>query len=104
MFGEHETPVLGIVENMSTFRCPDCGGEHAIFDEGGGRDLAEETDLPFLGQIPIDPAIRAGGDDGQPVVLDHDEGDETPTAFKEFVDTTADMQGVVRRRKATEGR
>jgi ATP-binding protein involved in chromosome partitioning len=104
MFGEHETPVLGIVENMSSFRCPDCGGEHAIFDEGGGRDLAEETDLPFLGQIPIDPAIRAGGDDGQPVVLDHDEGDETPTAFKEFVDTTADMQGVVRRRKATEGR
>ena len=96
MFGEHETPVLGIVENMSTFHCPDCGGEHAIFGEGGGREFADEVEMPFLGEIPLDPAIREGGDDGAPVV--RDEG-ETADALREFVATTADMQGIVHRRR-----
>jgi ATP-binding protein involved in chromosome partitioning len=96
MFGEHETPVLGIVENMSTFRCPDCGGDHAIFGEGGGRTLADEVELPFLGEIPLDPAIRKGGDEGKPMVLqDSDTGD----AFREFVQQTANMQGIVHRNR-----
>jgi len=98
MFGEHETPVLGIVENMSSFHCPDCGSEHPIFGEGGGRDLAEAVEMPFLGSIPIDPAIREGGDDGAPIV--REEGDPAE-AFREFVATTADMQGVVHRRRAS---
>ncbi len=93
MFGEHETPVLGIVENMSTFVCPDCGGSHDIFGSGGGESFAEETDMPFLGSIPLDPAIREGD---TPIVLG--EG-ETPTAVREFVEKTADMQGVVHRRR-----
>jgi ATP-binding protein involved in chromosome partitioning len=97
MFGEHETPVLGIVENMSSFRCPDCGGEHAIFGEGGGERFAEEVDMPFLGSIPLDPAIRQGGDGGEPIVLG--EG-ETSEAFREFVGKTANMQGIVHRRRA----
>ncbi len=96
MFGEHETPVLGIVENMSTFQCPDCGGEHPIFGSGGGRDLADEVELPFLGEIPIDPAIREGGDDGQPMVLGES---ETSDALREFAEMTADMQGIVHRRQ-----
>ncbi|WP_436935507.1 Mrp/NBP35 family ATP-binding protein [Halovenus marina] len=96
MFGEHETPVLGIVENMSTFHCPDCGGEHAIFGEGGGRRLADEVDLPFLGEIPLDPAIREGGDEGKPVVLQ--DGD-TGEAFRDFVRQTANMQGIVHRNR-----
>ena len=96
MFGEHETPVLGIVENMSTFHCPDCGSTHPIFGEGGGHTLAEEADLPFLGEIPIDPAIREGGDQGKPVVLQES---ETGDAFREFVRETADMQGIVHRNR-----
>jgi ATP-binding protein involved in chromosome partitioning len=100
MFGEHETPVLGVVENMSTFRCPDCGSEHAIFDEGGGERLAAGADLPFLGSIPIDPAIREGGDGGEPIVLDKG---ETGDALREFVGKTADMQGIVHRRRASSG-
>ena len=96
MFSEHNTPVLGIVENMSTFQCPDCGGEHAIFGSGGGRDLADEIDLPFLGEIPIDPAIREGGDDGAPMVLTET---ETGESLREFARTTADMQGIVHRRR-----
>ncbi len=96
MFGEHETPVLGIVENMSAFRCPDCGNEHAIFGEGGGQRLAGSVDMPFLGEIPMDPAVREGGDGGRPLVLD---GGETSDALRGFTRRTANMQGIVHRRR-----
>ncbi len=99
MFGKHETPVLGIVENMSSFKCPDCGSEHAIFGEGGGEAFAEEMSMPFLGQIPLDPSIRERGDAGEPIVF----GDgETPDAFRSFVEKTANNQGFVNRRRASE--
>jgi len=99
MFGKHETPVLGIVENMSSFKCPDCGSEHAIFGDGGGEEFAEEMSMPFLGQIPLDPSIRERGDAGEPIVF----GDgETPDAFRSFVEKTANNQGFVNRRRASE--
>ncbi|GAB7093044.1 Mrp/NBP35 family ATP-binding protein [Halolamina litorea] len=94
MFGKHETPVLGIAENMSSFRCPDCGSQHEIFGEGGGRELADESDLPFLGGVPLDPEIRAGGDEGKPVVLT--EG-ETADAFRVLTENVANNIGVIRR-------
>ncbi len=97
MFGRHETPVLGIVENMSTFTCPDCGSRHDVFGAGGGREFAEEVEMPFLGEIPLDPAVREGGDDGRPLVLDQES--ETGAAFREFVRETARNQGVVHRRR-----
>jgi ATP-binding protein involved in chromosome partitioning len=97
MFGKHETPVLGIAENMSSFHCPDCGSEHDIFGEGGGRSLAEENDLPFLGGIPLDPSIRQGGDEGKPVVLR--EG-ETADAFRVLTENVANNVGVIRRQGA----
>jgi len=97
MFGRHDTTVLGIVENMATFVCPDCGGDHDIFGSGGGRDFAEETEMPFLGEIPLDPSVREGGDDGKPMVLD--EGSETGEAFRQFVYRTANNQGIVHRKR-----
>jgi len=99
MFGKHETPVLGVVENMSSFKCPDCGSEHAIFGDGGGEAFAEEMSMPFLGQIPLDPSIRERGDAGEPIVFG--EG-ETPDAFRSFVEQTANNQGFVNRRRASE--
>ncbi|MCU4718294.1 Mrp/NBP35 family ATP-binding protein [Halapricum hydrolyticum] len=99
MFGKHETPVLGIVENMSSFKCPDCGSEHAIFGDGGGEAFAEEMSMPFLGRIPLDPAIRERGDAGEPIVFG--EG-ETAGAFRSFVEKTANNQGFVNRRRASE--
>ncbi|MFB6129375.1 MAG: P-loop NTPase, partial [Salinigranum sp.] len=48
MFGKHDTNVLGIVENMAGFRCPNCGSFHDIFGSGGGKALAEDNDLPYL--------------------------------------------------------
>ena len=94
MFARHDTPVLGIVENMSSFVCPDCGNEHDIFGAGGGEDFAAENEMPFLGSIPLDPSIRTGGDEGAPIVLD--EGD-TAEAFDRMVAETADMVGILNR-------
>lgn len=102
MFGKHDTPVLGIVENMSGFVCPDCGSEHDIFGSGGGQEFADEVEMPFLGDIPLDPAVREGGDSGAPIVLEGDS--ETGGAFRAFADETAKMQGIVRRRKASSQR
>ncbi|WP_435063867.1 Mrp/NBP35 family ATP-binding protein [Halobaculum sp. EA56] len=97
MFGKHDTNVLGIVENMSGFVCPDCGNEHEIFGKGGGKRFAADNDLPFLGGIPLDPSVRAGGDGGEPVVLD-DESSEVGDAFKLVTENVANNVGVVRRR------
>jgi ATP-binding protein involved in chromosome partitioning len=69
MWKRVEVPVLGVVENMSGFDCPSCGHHEDIFARGGGRKLAEREGLPFLGEIPIVPAIRGAGDVGKPVVL-----------------------------------
>ena len=101
MFGKFETPVLGVVENMSGFVCPDCGNAHDIFGNGGGEEFAEESDMPFLGDLPLDPRVREGGDDGKPIVLG--EG-ETAEKFREFVGETADMQGVVHRNRVARSR
>ncbi|MGC3998304.1 MAG: Mrp/NBP35 family ATP-binding protein [Anaeromyxobacter sp.] len=68
MFDKVSIPVLGLVENMSAFVCPHCRHETAIFDKGGARTAAERMGIPFLGEVPIDLAIREGGDQGVPVV------------------------------------
>jgi len=62
--------VLGVVENMSGYTCPKCGYHEALFKSGGGRKMAEKLEIPFLGSIPIDPAIVIGGDAGKPFVLE----------------------------------
>ncbi|MAF26267.1 MAG: P-loop NTPase [Gemmatimonadota bacterium] len=60
-------PILGLVENMSAFACPDCGESADLFGAGGGERAARELELPFLGRIPVDPAVTASGDDGVPL-------------------------------------
>jgi len=68
MFDKVSIPVLGLVENMSSFVCPHCRQETPIFDHGGARRASEKMGIRFLGEIPIDLAIRQGGDTGVPVV------------------------------------
>jgi len=70
MFRRLQVPVLGLVENMAHYTCPECGHVEHIFGSGGGERTAAQLDIPFLGAIPIDPAVVAGGDSGRPVVLD----------------------------------
>jgi ATP-binding protein involved in chromosome partitioning len=67
MLREIGVPVAGVVENMSCFVAPDTGAVYRPFGEGGGRRLAEEYGVPFLGEIPLDPEIRAASDEGTPV-------------------------------------
>jgi len=96
MFGKHDTPVLGIAENMASFQCPDCGSNHDIFDAGGGQKFAETHDMPLLGSIPLDPAVRTGSDEGAPIVLEGDS--ETGTALRDMTERVADNVGIINRR------
>ena len=68
MFRKVGVPILGIVENMSFFHCPQCGSRTDVFGHGGGQREATRLEAPFLGEIPLDAAIREGGDSGRPVV------------------------------------
>ncbi|MBI3318603.1 MAG: Mrp/NBP35 family ATP-binding protein [Candidatus Omnitrophica bacterium] len=69
MFEKVKVPILGVVENMSGFLCSHCGKTTDIFDRGGGERAAEALKLPFLGNIPLVPDVRAGSDSGHPIVL-----------------------------------
>ena len=69
MFRTMEVPILGLVENMSYFLCPHCQERTDIFAHGGARQAAARYAVPFLGELPIEPAIRQGGDQGVPVVV-----------------------------------
>jgi ATP-binding protein involved in chromosome partitioning len=59
MFTKLEVPVLGIVENMSAYQCPECGHIDHVFGSGGGQRTSEELGVPLLGSIPLDPAVVA---------------------------------------------
>ena len=78
MFRKVEIPILGMVENMSGFQCPDCGKTYDIFGKGGARDKAEELQVPFLGGLPIDITVRTAGDEGR--LANVIESDETARA------------------------
>jgi ATP-binding protein involved in chromosome partitioning len=69
MFKQLEVPIIGVIENMSYFVCPNCAEKHELFGRGGGERIAKTFDAPFLGQVPLQLNVRLGGDEGQPVVL-----------------------------------
>lgn len=81
-----DLPVLGVVENMSGFTCPKCGEHMSIFGVDGGRTMAEEMGVPYLGAIPIEPEVVASGDSGIPMVKAHPHS-ETAKAFGRMVRT-----------------
>lgn len=68
MFQKVEVPVLGVIENMSTHICSQCGHEEHIFGEGGGQKMAQQYDIDLLGALPLDMSIRAAVDEGKPTV------------------------------------
>jgi ATP-binding protein involved in chromosome partitioning len=72
MFRQLDVPLFGVVENMSYLELPD-GSRMDVFGAGGGERLAREAGIPFIGAIPMDPAVRQGGDTGQPVVIAYPE-------------------------------
>ena len=88
MFRKTEVPLLGVVENMSVFICPDCGHAHHIFGEGGARKTAMELRAPFLGEIPLLPRIRQTSDAGTPVMVESPDGPEAK-AFAQVAEKVA---------------
>ncbi len=78
-------PIIGVVENLSGFVCPHCGKKTEIFQSGGGKKMAQDTKVPFLGSIPIDPTVGLDSDKGQPFVISHKDS-AAAKAFTEIVD------------------
>lgn len=99
MFQKHETPVLGVVENMSSFICPSCGDEHGLFGTEGADGIVDKYDVPLLGRIPIHPDFGADGTSG-PIVKDDDS--EVQSHIEEVVGEIADRIGETNRRKVAE--
>jgi ATP-binding protein involved in chromosome partitioning len=79
-----EMPIIGVIENMSGFVCPNCGVRVDIFQSGGGKKIAEELDIPFLGSIPIDQKICEDSDRGLPFIIQHKDSPASK-AFTEIV-------------------
>jgi Mrp family chromosome partitioning ATPase len=79
-----DMPVLGVIENMSGFVCPKCGEVVDIFKQGGGQQVAERMNTPFLGQIPIEPGMVASGDSGKPFIVT-DPKSKTTEVFRAIV-------------------
>ena len=69
MFEKLNVPIIGVVENMSHFICPNCDDKHYIFGEGGAKKIGEQFDMPFLGEIPLNAGIMAGSDLGKPIMI-----------------------------------
>lgn len=93
MFHRVEVPILGLVENMAYFICPDNGKKYNIFGSGGGERLAQEAEIPFLGRVPIDPRIVVGGDTGNPIVLTSPDCDASK-AFQEIAESVAQQVSI----------
>ena len=85
-------PVIGVVENMSGFVCPHCGERTELFKSGGGGEMADDMDIPFLGAVPFDPAIVLAADSGEPFVVKHPES-ETGRIFAALVAPILSLKG-----------
>jgi len=89
MFDKVNIPIVGIVENMSYFICDGCGKQHDIFSRGGAERAAERFKIPYLGDIPITPALREGGDKGVPILIQ----EPNSIVSKRFLEIAARLAG-----------
>ncbi len=85
-------PVLGVIENMSGFVCPECNKTVDIFKSGGGEQMAQEMNIPFLGKIPLDPAVVEAGDSGKPFVYFYSKT-QTAKIMEEIIDKLIQKKG-----------
>lgn len=94
MFRKLNVPVLGIVENMSYFVCPHCGERTDVFGYGGARDASRTMNVPFLGEVPLNPEIRVRGDSGTPFVMSSSPNPEAEV-FRKIAQAVAGQVSVV---------
>ena len=103
MFRKLKAPILGIIENMSYYHCSHCGQRDDIFGHGGAREASEKTEIPFLGEIPLDAHIRVSSDGGRPVAL---ESSDSPAAraFHEIAGRLAERISLANAAAGTQGK
>ena len=94
MFEKVRVPVMGVVENMSYFKCDSCDKRHAIFGSGGGELLAKKFNTQLLAEIPLLPQVREGGDQGKPIVM-RDPSSEVAAAFRELARKVAQQVSIL---------
>ncbi len=99
MFQRVNVPVLGIIENMSYFLCPQCGTRSDIFGHGGARHEAERLKVPFLGEVPLEMTIRETSDAGLPVVATQPDGPHAKV-YRAIAEKVRDQLGIAQERKA----
>ncbi|MFP6605173.1 MAG: Mrp/NBP35 family ATP-binding protein [Myxococcota bacterium] len=100
MFEKVEVPVLGVIENMSYFTPPELPDKkYYIFGEGGGKRISDELGVDFLGEVPIDPSIVEGGDQGRPIVV-HSPDSQAAAAFQRLADTVVRKLAVLAARNS----
>ncbi|QRV15286.1 Mrp/NBP35 family ATP-binding protein [Haloterrigena salifodinae] len=99
MFQKHDTPVLGVVENMSSFICPSCGDQHGLFGTEGAQTIVDKYDTPLLGQIPIHPDFGAEGSEG---ALVKDETSEVQETLADLVADVSDRVGMTNRQRVAD--
>jgi ATP-binding protein involved in chromosome partitioning len=92
MFKQVEVEVLGLIENMSYFVCPNCSEKTEIFSHGGGERTSQEYRVPFLGKVPLETDVRMGGDNGIPIVI----GDSATPAAQAFVEISEKLAGRIK--------
>jgi ATP-binding protein involved in chromosome partitioning len=91
-------PVIGIIENMSSYVCPNCGTKLDIFTSGGGKKIANELDIPFLGSIPIDQKICEDADKGAPFIVEHPDS----AASKSFMEIVKKVESFLKSKEKME--
>ncbi|MBN2455275.1 MAG: P-loop NTPase [Sedimentisphaerales bacterium] len=92
--GQLKLPVIGVLENMSGFVCPKCGEKTDIFKSGGGEKMAREMNVPFLGEIPIDPQIVRACDSGKPFVYHYNQS-QTAKAFEKILNPILELDSSI---------
>jgi MinD-like ATPase involved in chromosome partitioning or flagellar assembly len=92
-------PIIGVIENMSGFVCPKCGTDIDIFKVGGGKKIADDLSVPFLGRIPIDPEICRDSDNGVAFIIEHVDS----LATKAFTEIVKKIERFLERKERLEG-
>jgi ATP-binding protein involved in chromosome partitioning len=88
MFRDLNVPVLGVVENMSFYKCPECGRVEYLFGQGGGESVSRRMGVELLGQIPLERLVREGGDSGEPAIIGRPDSDSA-VAFQKLAQVIA---------------
>ena len=94
MFDKLNVPLLGVIENMSHFDCPDCSSKHYIFGKGGAQKISEKHNIPFLGEVPLNSGIMEGSDLGKPIMMTNPES-PSADAFRSAAKNVAAQCSIV---------